>query len=250
MRDLAIWFSGKRPSVSIGNSEPEFRILSWETGIEIIEICWGIGCWEFRIGIRWKLRSNGNFFFRKAIQRLDWEREIRVCRNHPPGKGVIAVFEDKTLVFSADEAETKRKSICWVANSVKQKQANVKICQKCSGEIRQTKLQKSVELLFLERRHLPGLRWPVKTNIVFVIFSVNISYSNLFAQFIYSPKIIYNALLSGVWHIAVSFASCSTSHRCDKSFVNACFECLCCCYLYICLKKEEPVCMIQKDICL
>ena len=50
------------------------------------------------------------------------------------------------LLFLVDEADKGgRKNICWVvlANSVKQKQANVEICQKCCGEIRQTKLQLS-----------------------------------------------------------------------------------------------------------
>jgi len=111
---------------------------------------------------------------------------------------VIAVFEDKTLVFSADEAETKRKSISWAANTVKQKQANVEICQKCYGEIRQTKLRESVELLFLERRHPP--RAAVTSENKHSICDIFSEYFllKLFAQFIYSPKIIYNALLSGV----------------------------------------------------
>ena len=66
----------------------------------------------------------------------------------------FSVGKKDSCVFP-DEAERRRKGICWVANSVKQKQANIEICQKCCGEIRQTKLQKSVELLFLERRHPP-----------------------------------------------------------------------------------------------
>ena len=98
----------------------------------------------------------------------------------------LQCWKERLLCFSGWGGE-EGKGICWVANSVKQKQANIEICQKCCGEIRQTKLQESVELLFLERRHPPGPRWPVKTNIVFVIFSV---LRHRFAQFIYIlPKL-------------------------------------------------------------
>ena len=109
----------------------------------------------------------------------------------------FSVGKKDSCVFP-DEAERRRKGICWVANSVKQKQANIEICQKCCGEIRQTKLQESVELLFLERRHPPGPRWPVKTNIVFVIFSV---LRHRFAQFIY---ILAKLNLMHQWAVGMS----------------------------------------------
>ena len=130
----------------------------------------------------------------------------------------FSVGKKDSCVFP-DEAERRRKGICWVANSVKQKQANIEICQKCCGEIRQTKLQESVELLFLERRHPPGPRWPVKTNIVFVIFSVNISYSNILHNLYILPKLF---IMLCVWHIADSFNKSQMwqiIHRC----LNACF---------------------------
>ena len=109
----------------------------------------------------------------------------------------------------------------WAANSVKQKQAKVEICQKCCGEIRQTKLQKSVELLFLERRHPSGPRWPVKTNIVFVIFSVNTSYSNVLHNLYILPK-LFIKLCWVACYIADSFNKSQMwqiIHRC----LNACF---------------------------
>lgn len=118
----------------------------------------------------------------------------------------------------------------------------MEICQKCCGKIRQTKLQKSVELLFLERRHPPGPRWPVKTNIVFVIFSVNISYSNILHNLYILPKLFITlccVALDTLLSVLCHFQQVTDVTNNSLMPVNACFTCLRCCYLYICLEIEE-----------
>ena len=155
----------------------------------------------------------------------------------------LQCWKERLLCFSGWGGE-EGKGICWVANSVKQKQANIEICQKCCGEIRQTKLQESVELLFLERRHPPGPRWPVKTNIVFVIFSVNISYSNILHNLYILPKLFITlccVALDTLLSVLCHFQQVTDVTNNSLMPVNACFSCLQCCYLYICLKIEESL---------
>ena len=206
----------------------EFRFESQNLRMSIDSCELGIGSLEVRIeqDLKLKIENSRKFnFFRKTTQRLHWEREIRVRGDHAPTKGVIAEKirfdeasvrkERKTLVFGwwAVDGEKKHLLGGQLSETETSKRGNM------SEVLRRNPSNKTSEIrrTFVFRTSTPA-RAAVTSENKHSICDIFSKYFLLkhFAQFIYSPKIIYNALLCGAWHIAVSFVSLSTSHRCDK----------------------------------
>ena len=182
----------------------------WKLELREDENWWFENLWQFAL-----------FSGKRPSVSIENEKSEYAEITPPQPKEWLLLWRQDSCVFGRWAGDEEKEQLLGgqLANSVKQKQAKVEICQKCCGEIRQTKLQKSVELLFLERRHLPGPRWPVKTNTVFVIFSVNISYSNILHNLYILPKLF---IMLCVWHIADSFNK-SQMWQSIRRCLNACF---------------------------
>ena len=136
-------------------------------------------------------------FFRKATQRLDREWEVGVCRdNAPSAKGVIAPLTTRLLCFRPmSRRRRERATVGWPTRQLSETETSKS--GNMSEVLRRNPSNKTSEIrrTFVFRTSTPA-RAAVTSENKHSICDIFSEYFLLkhFAQFIYSPKIIYNAL--------------------------------------------------------